>query len=361
MDRRTGWFVVSLLLVGVFVTASCRNAQPEVLATETQMPSLTPSSMPTSTPTSTPTPWPTRKPQEKSNCPAGGWTLYTEESGLIGSYFKSIATGSDGVIWAADFYGTINWLYNGKWSTVPSVSIPEINVMIPLETGGLWVGTQGGQVSLVEGYDRLWTSRVIPMEKGGTAVYDLAISPQGHLWAGTWDGLYELWGDDWAEIPKPVPENVILYSPTALYFDQKGGLWVGARHSFNYYFQGVWSGPSEGIPELVNIEDIEQDSSGNLWFGSITGAFVYDGETWERVYPVDYTPGDTLQTRSLAVDYEGRIWLVSEQDTAVYQAGKWESVIPDVGSQEISIHSVEVDPWGAMWFASNEGVLCYLP
>lgn len=196
--------------------------------------------------------------------------------------------------------------------------------MIPLETGGVWIGTQGGQVSLLEGHESVWVLGVIPIEKGGTAVYDLAISPQGHVWAATWDGLFELWGDEWIRIPKPVPEYIQLYSPKSLYFDRKGGLWVGARHALNYYSQGVWSGPLQGIPELINVEDIERDSSGKLWFGSITGGFVYDGETWLRVYPEEDHPPGILQVESLAVDLEGRVWLVSTRETVVYQDGSWQ-------------------------------------
>ncbi len=361
MKQQTVSATVLFLLLGMVIGGSCQSPESSTVIPATQTPSLTPSKTPTSIPTSTSTPWPTRIPQEESNCPPGGWTLFSEETELAGSHIKSLATGPDGVIWAADYYGEIYWLYSGTWSTLPLDPIPNINVMVPLDTGGLWVGTQGGRVSLVEGYGKLWSSRVLPMEKGGTAVYDLAISPQGHVWAATWDGLFELWGEDWFRIPKPVPEYVDLYSPKSLYFDQQGGLWVGARHSFNYYYQGAWSGPADGIPELVNVEDIETDHSGRLWFGSLTGAFVYDGETWEKIYPAEDFPAGILQIESLAVDQEGRVWLVSSEDSAVYQDGSWQPVIPDVGSPDISLRSVEVDPWGAMWFVSTEGVLCYLP
>jgi ligand-binding sensor domain-containing protein len=363
MDRHSRQAFVFCLSVCLVLAGSCDSQESveQTVKTQTASPVPSPSVSPTSIPTPTSTPWPTRIPQENSNCPAGGWTLFSREDELAESHIKSIAAGPDGVIWAADYYGKIYWLYDGSWSTLPLDPIPIINVILPLETGGIWVGTQGGQVSLIDGYDRMWTSRVVPMEKGGTAVYDLAISPQGHLWAATWDGLFELWGEDWSRIPNPVPEYVALYSPKSLYFDQKGGLWVGARHSFNYYFQGGWSGLSEGLPELVNTEDIVEDSDGRLWFGTLTGAFVYYGETWERIYPVEEVPHGILQVESLAVDHEGGVWLVSSQETVVYQDGSWQPVLPDVGSPELSISSVEVDPWGALWFVSSEGVLCYLP
>jgi len=361
MNRQTSIAAAYFLLISVVFSGSCQSSESSDLVPEAQLPSPTSSPTPSEVPTSTATPWPSRIPQDMSNCPVGGWTLFTEENGLGGSAIKSIAAGSDGVIWAADYYGSISWMYNGDWFTLPIDPIPNINVILPLETGGLWVGTQGGKVSSITGYDQMWTSRVVPMEKGGTAVYDLAISPQGHLWAATWDGLYELWGDDWVRISKPVPDNVQLYSPKSLYFDQQGGLWVGARHAFNYYFQGVWSGLSAGIPELINVEDIEKDKVGNLWFGSLTGAFVYDGGTWEKVYPQDDVPAGIFQIESLASDHKGRMWLVSSQETVLYQDGSWQPVIPDVGPADISIRSVEVDPFGALWFVSTAGVLCYLP
>ena len=358
MNSKHGWAAGAALFFLAWMIVSCQGAA-DTIPTLTSLPSLTPSQTPQ--PSLAPTPWPTRIPQDKSNCPGQGWTLYTEESGLAGSDLKTIAVGPDGVIWAADFYGKIAWLYNGKWSTLPLDPIPQVNVIIPLESGSLWLGTQGGQVVLLEGQDQIWTSRVIPMEKGGTAVYDLAVSPQGRLWAATWDGLFALWGEEWTRIPRPVPEYVDLYSPKSLYFDSLGGLWVGARHTFNYYFQGAWSGPAEGIPELINVEDIELDHSGRLWFGSLTGAFVHDGKAWVRVYPDQDSPSEINQVKSLAVDLEGRVWLISSRDAVRYEGGSWQQVSPEVELPEISLRSVEVDSWGALWFVSNAGLVCYLP
>jgi len=362
-------FPKNKILVGVFILSfvfsACRIS-PNLELTATELPPNSEmTELPSQTPEPTQTPFPTQIPQIETNCPPGGWSQFTEEDGLVDNWPRTLAVDDDGRVYVGYLIGNISFLQNGIWTTFPEkLGSPkyEVNVIIPLENGDLWVGTQGGYIAIYHG--RVW--KMFPsilVDGENTTVYDLETAPDGRVWAATWDGIFQLQGDDWQPLSKPVPDDS-LFSGKSLYLDNEGGLWVGARRGLYYYKDGVWK-PSVSVGTgHQNIENIEVDRSGNIWFGGMGSIFIFDGTTWTRVFPgegISSNPGDSVSVSDLAVGPDGRVWTTYSGLAAVFENGAWLPVIPGVGSKDIKVYRVDLDPWGAAWFVSNEGILCYNP
>jgi len=351
------------LVILVIISSACK-AKPASEPTLTEPPlKSNPTAKPTLTPEPTSTPYPTLIPQVESNCPPGGWSQYTEEDGLADNWPRTMVVDQIGRVLVGYLIGDISLFHNGVWTSMPytpGAPTYEINSIIPLDDGTLWVGTQGGQVALYRGGTwKMWT---IQAEDQNTTVYSLEIAPDGRVWAATWNGIFQLQGDQWQPISKPVPED-FLFSGKTLFLDDEDGLWVGARRGLYYYKDGSWGPPAPGENGVQDVSDIEIDRFGNLWFSGPGGVLVFDGSTWTRVYPSgsQYDPGEIVSVNGIAFGPDERVWIADSEGVSVYENGVWQTVIPGVGSADIKLTGVEIDPWGAAWFTANEGVLCYNP
>jgi len=355
VSRKT---VFALSLILVIISFACK-AKPSPEPTLTESPhTLTPTVEPT------PTPYPTLIPQLESNCPSGGWTQYTEQDGLADNWPSALEVDNDGRVLVGYFLGEISLFHNKVWTSMPpepQSPSNQVTSIMNIENGDIWAGTQLGYIAHYRSGD--WTMRSIFVEGEKTSVYDLEIAPDGRVWAATWDGIFQLQGDNWVSIGKPFDENR-LFSGKSIYLDREGGLWVGARYGLHYFLNGGWIPITTTFEPIYEVLAIEEDQFGNLWFGYMGGVLVFDGDIWKHVYPPEDTnEQDSAWTRveSLAIGPDGQVWVIGSQKAVVYENGIWQPVSPGVGSPDIQLFNVDVDPWGAAWFISNEGVLCYNP
>lgn len=356
--------MVWLLILSIAFTACRVEPAPEPTRTDLP-PSLVSTAKPTQTPAPTQTNYPTRIPQSRSNCPPGGWTLFTEKDGLVDNWPRTLAVDHDGRVYVGYLKGNISYLLNGIWTTYPDTPgspSNQTNKIVPLENGDIWTGNQNGYIALYHNYDwKMWSG--ISVDGETTAVYDLEIAPDGRVWAATWDGVFQLRGDKWQPFSKPVPE-AILFSAKSVQLDQADGLWVGAKYGLHYFKDGIWNNITTGYEPIYDVVFIEEDQFGNLWFGYMDGILFFDGTVWQRVFPAQGSGpsvGSRSRVDSLALGIDGQIWVSSHQGATVYEDGKWKQLTPDVGENGIQLYQVDLDPWGAAWFISNEGVLCYNP
>lgn len=117
------------------------------------------------------------------------------------------------------------------------------------------------------------------------AAYDLS----GSIWIGTngW-GLFQI--DTQQNVSSFTQKQGLISDViTALYFDEElGCLWIGTNQGFMQYDlkNGLFYpyGVNEGFPAMeVNPHGFAKDRFGNLWIGSVSGAYLYsskDRDLW---------------------------------------------------------------------------------
>ena len=191
------------------------------------------------------------------------WTNFTTEDGLAGSAVRAIAADDQNRIWIGTATGLSIWTGSTFFNLTTANGLPSDDISA-LQADGqvIWIGTHGGgllrfqenQLQLFnransalpsdtitalaldadgqlligsdQGLARFVTDNLtVDAGLDGSAIYALAASPTGEVWAATPDGLQRFDGVEWASYATPQVQPTEI---TALLVDDAGDLWIGA-------------------------------------------------------------------------------------------------------------------------------------
>lgn len=151
---------------------------------------------------------------------------------------------------------------------------------------------------------------------------------------------------------------------TALAQTPDGFLWVGTSDGL-YQFDGVRFEnyqPRQGAMAAVSVSLLLATPDGGLWVGHTRGGVTHLAPNGTAT---GYQVSDSIPlgiVRGLAIDPEGAVWLAAAGGLARYADGKWQRIRKDWNYPGGSAWDVHVDPQGTLWVgcASPER-LVYLP
>jgi ligand-binding sensor domain-containing protein/signal transduction histidine kinase/DNA-binding response OmpR family regulator len=250
-------------------------------------------------------------------------------TGLSNNQIRCISENGDGSLWIGTFEG-LN-IYNPKNKTfsyclrhnnVPgTLSYNTINYLYHDKAGTIWLGTHGGGVDLynpVFDQFKLIDPKLIANHDYG--FIGPLVEHEGIIWIGTEGGglaKYNPKTGEYGYFDLYNPERTVLNSNTvkALCIDRNNLLWIGTyaggvqtfdmnrNHFSNYY--NSFAGINNNI-----VNDIMEDSKGNIWVGSNTVEGVHIKEHDRNHFMV----GFEIQVDSLRVDLP---WIrtICETDT----------------------------------------------
>lgn len=265
-----------------------------------------------------------------------------------------------------------------------------VDVILPDQDGGLWVGTWRGLARLHQGQWRVFTK-----ENGlpHNHVLALALSQDGSLWVGTYNGLarYAPATDTWEVFTKAdsgLPGNEIVSLAAA----PDGALWVGTGSP------GVAEMPEKWIPESCRVSLLDKgkwtvfNPHKDLGFSYVADNYVYampGGTVWvmnnggclaryqegrwqtvvnavvdnradtrKRLIPTDEFAGLTKEIKCILPMADGTIWLGTEgAGLALFQQGRLEIFTTDnspLPGNRISY--LTSTPDGALWVWTDKGI-----
>ena len=260
------------------------------------------------------------------------WLKYTAADGLIDGQITTIMKGRDGSLWvagqhqgksgAARFDGT-RWQV---FSVEDGLVGDNIYTGYVSENGDVWLGTKssitsalykGGGVMRYDGAS--WTIYGTADGLIDDVIYDMAQTPDGAMWFGTWHGLSRFdpsaASDAWTNYELAEAEGQRKVRTLAV--TQDGSLWLGqaAPDGGARRFDGkTWThftfenGLLDG-----GVWNIYEDRDGLLWFVTSNGLNRFDGKTWTYYRHGDDIPEfevESLSTvRGLAQTSDGAFWL----------------------------------------------------
>lgn len=153
-------------------------------------------------------------------------------------------------------------------------------------------------------------------------------------------------------------------SVRAIYRDDQGALWVGARSGLWRSYKGHWSAENKraGMAPFAGVRSIAPGHDGSLWFGTLSdGLYRRDGTGHYAHYGV--ADGlSSLAIRDLHVDRDSYLWVATEN------RGLCRSVEPAAARSRFacigraqglwsdSLHRILADPRDELWLNSNHGV-----
>ena len=152
----------------------------------------------------------------------GRTDVFAQSDGLSGDYITALFEDREGNIWVA----TLNGL-----SRFRDFAIPTISVKQGLSHADVW---------------------------------SVLASIDGTVWLGTRDGLNR-WKDGRITIYRKRCSGLPDDAVESLFEDDRGRIWISARHGFAYFENGRFIPVSE-VPGGI-VHSITGDSAGNLWIG----------------------------------------------------------------------------------------------
>ncbi len=268
------------------------------------------------------------------------WTSWGPADGLpgpdaIGYSAASLAVTANGAFAGthAGVYRLIGDRWERVWPADEVVTVPPLDLLgvSAAEAWGLWVGAWGNDTS------ELWHVQgdVVSRETvGETAptIHDLALAPNGTLWAATDGGVAVRVGGTWTFVDQQPALGVAVASD--------GTVWVGGKDS------RIWTVRPAGTGWKVrNVPDVA------------TGGSTLTGNASWMLGP------------TMAVDRAGHLWVSGGNqgwsDTPGLQrfgAGRWEAMRPVEDASATVFDNVVAAPDGAVWVTidatSTDGSCC---
>lgn len=321
------------------------------------------------------------------------WLVYSEREGLPNNFVEDICVADDGAVWIATRggvgrFGSAGWVYHVTWLGKKDEGGIDL---VRDQKGTLWAGTADGLYRL-EGSDWVKVEDLGDRVRGRFVGF--AVDGQGTLWGGTNSHVFKYDGQKWHFYDVEGLERGIRTLASA----QKGGVWlVGRSEIFRFDgalqehiedvrmvltlyedAQGVlWVGGSDGVMRLVDgerffytvadglpegpVNSMIADHSGRIWVSTpFDGVAVLDGDTWTRV------PGEMEAqfngVRRIYPANDGTVWLASTIDGAIRTDGAvWTRYTVREGLLSSQVWDVCQDAEGRLWFATGDGLACYMP
>ncbi len=260
--------------------------------------------------------------------PGDQWIVYTTSDGLPGDAVGAIAFGPDGDFWCVPIIeggmGIVH--YNGtSWKHYTTEDGLGYNVILWMENtiavsseGDVWVATFGGGVSCFDGIN--WTAYT-PRDMGLSScnLISLAMDSNGTLWAGG-DVVLHFDNDHWTRFSSETG----MQQPIALYIDigPDGNIWI-AGSGVSCYDGTVWTHYSlediGAVGDSETLMPIAVDSDNVVWIGVTgNGVFNYNGADWKKFNPMGAP--DLKSVLSITIDEEGAIWFGTENGILCYQS-----------------------------------------
>ncbi|WP_369410888.1 ligand-binding sensor domain-containing protein, partial [Desertivirga brevis] len=305
---------------------------------------------------------------------------------LVSRAVKSIVIDKDNICWVATFRGGISKydknlpFFNYRQSNPfdpTGLKAPVVTSFAKIDNSGIYVGTDGGGLSLFNPHTSLFQHLPLSSSDRGKAV--LAMESIGSsLWIGTYlDGLFIY--DPKTRKSRQVtggkgPESISGSDVFCIKEDSRGNVWIGTNgqgvsvfdaskktfHQFSESEKGVHTSMLSGY-----IRAIGEDRSGNIWIASRGGGIT----VYNRVVPSSYVlnkannglPHNNVS--SICRSSDGSMWVGTEGGLARYDESRRKFVAyrEEDGLANEVIQKLLEDNQGKIWASTNKGVSCLDP
>jgi len=221
-----------------------------------------------------------------------------------------------GGVWRLDF----GW---AQFRSLDGHTINDVYSIVTDKSGGVWLGTDIGAAREEDG---IWT--VFSTEDGlpGNIVYKVFCDSRNQVWAITNPGTAWYDGRQWREAAAKIGSGSVVNQFVGE--DRRGNLWFPGV-SFYSFDGSSWDsyGDEEGLGELATISHpVAEDSLGDIWLATYTGAARYDGREWTKTLVPPGNPDGYVY--SVAPDSNGKIWFVGGGGVSTYDGTSWWNVPP---------------------------------
>ncbi|MCQ2572301.1 MAG: hypothetical protein MJ182_00215 [Treponema sp.] len=327
--------------------------------------------------------------------------IWTAADGLPGNTVTDIIQNEGSYIYLGTYDGLVR--FDGfeftilNKNTIEDFNCVSARVVFEDSKGILWIGSNDEGVARIEGN----TITTYTKENGlpNNSIRDIVEDNAGNIWIGTAAGIVYITPENKFISPKglsEIPDEHILvtnlYCDTAgriwLNTSKKGGIYFYASEKFSHYstlnqFSNhtisavgqtstgdlvfgisnngaviVKNGQIEYFPEdsafqVSTPNEIYRDKSGNLWFATDKGVFLFKGNSFAH-YSVNEGLTDN-NVNHILEDREGNIWFATDRGGVEKMSlGKFHTQNLSAG-----VNSICEASNGIIWVGTDDGLMCF--
>lgn len=259
-----------------------------------------------------------------------------------------------------------------------------INSMVSVKPGELWIGTQGSGLTRLNLVDTTFSTPDFSNSNEFRNINTLLADNNGILWLGTSDGLYKYEIPDEGKFITVVPEFVPLYISVApsiisLAADMRGNIWIGTSNvgliryhpesrSISHYYHNPSDVNSIGSN---SVRSIIQRKNGTIWVGTDNGLYNFDQHSNRfRTFRNDPSDSESISDDvifSLFEDRSGVLWLgtyfggVNRIDPEESRFTKYSNFhkLFNLNKATNHVSSLFEDAQKSVWVATSKGLIIF--
>jgi len=273
------------------------------------------------------------------------------------SDIRSLLEDNEGSLWVGSYGVGLLRLREGKFATAGEPEGLQGNLtwtVNPRKAGGVWLGSDGGLSSYVDGNFQHYTG---PRGHENSRVRAVLEDSQGALWAGG-EGVGAFRIDSHGMTVFNHDSGLSGDTVLALIEDRHSRIWVGTNQGLDVIenghvtsMQSLLSGSSRSA-----VHFIYEDHREELWVATETqGLFIVNGTTTRHLGMAEGLPSDWVI--SMHEDDRGEMWLGTTDGLAVWHDGKLTSLANLGGPLRETILDVIEDDAHQIWLTTNKGLV----
>ena len=233
------------------------------------------------------------------------WTTYTKKEGLPGNGLTAVTLDKNGLPWVGtDFWGCSH--FDGdSWTSYDQVK--KVSSIAIASNEDIWIGScdmKKGGVYHFDGQEWTWYNKKNGLEDN--CVNEVAIGPDGIIWAATKKGVARFDGTTWTNYSEE--DGLANNRVNDVAVDQDGRAWMATNNGVSCFDGQKWKTFTidDGlVASKVMVVTVAPD--GSLWFGTTNGLSHLTGENWQNYTKQDGLPSNNIISIFAAMD--GKIWI----------------------------------------------------
>jgi len=292
----------------------------------------------------------------------------TKKDGLSDERVTSIVQDREGSIWVGTYYGGLNRLKRGKFTTFTEQEGLLGNVVYaicPARDGSIWLGMIGGVQHWQDGvwtnYQHDWLNKGLPANAVRTVYEDR----DGAIWVGMYGGLSKIANGKITSYTEK--DGLVGNRVRSIIQTRDGTLWIGTTSGLNAWRNKVVATytTANGLPHN-SVITLHEDQHGQLWVGTDGGGVVVIRLNAADSAKTLYTAKHGLTSNvvlSIYEEHNGDVWLCTARGlnrlrTRSPASTTIASLTLNTGLPGESISQVIEDNQGQFWIGSQNGIMC---
>jgi len=285
------------------------------------------------------------------------WRKWQVEQGAPQSIVSTLSMSPDGRLWVGTDGDGLH-IFDGNVWQKHSLEAGFIESSFVDADGNIWLGADQHGLLLVGDGDKVLQKS--PVLLAGNVVADVAQTPDGALWFATFQNGLSRWdGEQWQHFY--VDDGLISDAVRSLYVDSQGRLWVGTADGVSFFDDEGWQQfTAEGGLESLEITDIAEAADGSMWFAT-WGDGVWH---WSKGEWTHYNTGDGLlapNVETIWADPAGPLWFGTVSGLSVYDGQAWQNFGAANGIEIGRVYAMTPAVGGGMYLGTANGVVRFLP